>query len=104
MKKHDSSIININATAEKLRDKCKCLLPLHSLTGCDSVSYPFGKGKATAVNLFLKEDLKLDALCDRDASEQDVLKADTDFFVRLYGKSLKATDLNTCRYQKEKYT
>ena len=52
MKKRDGSIININATAEKLGDKCKCLLPLHSLTGCDSVSYLFGKGKATAVILF----------------------------------------------------
>ena len=38
MKKHDGSIISISATAEKLGDKCKCLLPLHSLTGCDSVS------------------------------------------------------------------
>ena len=52
MKKHDGSIISINATAEKLGDKCKCLLPLHSLTGCNSVSYLFGKGRATAVILF----------------------------------------------------
>lgn len=45
MKKHNGSIININATDEKLGEECKCLLPLHSLTGCDSVSYPSGKGK-----------------------------------------------------------
>ena len=91
MKKHDGSIININATAEKLGDKCKCLLPLHSLTRCHSVSYPFGKGKTKAVNLFLH--------CDRDASEQDVLKAGSDFLVRLCGSSIQATDLNTCWYQ-----
>ena len=38
-------------------------------------------------------------MCDRDASEQDVLKAGIDFLVRLYGSSVQATDLNTCWYQ-----
>ena len=38
MKKFAGSIIDINATALKLGDKCFQLLPLHAATGCGSVS------------------------------------------------------------------
>ena len=37
MKKHDGTIIDINATVAKLGDKCKSVLPLHAMTGCDCV-------------------------------------------------------------------
>ena len=97
MKKHDGQIININDTVKKLGDKCQALLPLHAITGCDSVSYPFGKGKVTAVNLLLKKDLQLTALCDSNANEDDILKAGTHFLVQLYGGD-KESDLSTLRY------
>ncbi len=48
MKKSDGSVIDINASALQLGDECKDLL---ALTECDTTSYPFGKGKISAVLL-----------------------------------------------------
>ena len=59
MKEFDGKIIDIKATAEKLGDKCLHLLATHALSGCDSVSYPFGKGKVTAINLALNSKVTL---------------------------------------------
>jgi len=53
MKKYDGKVIDINAIALKLKDKCIDFLAIHALSGCDSVSYPFGKGKVSAINLLL---------------------------------------------------
>ena len=61
MRKHDGTVINIIETARKLKTKCLTLLPLHALTGCDTVSYPCGKGKATAITMLMKEDIHLEA-------------------------------------------
>ena len=45
MKKVGGNVIDINATAIKLGSKCSQLLAVHALTGSDSTSYPFNKGK-----------------------------------------------------------
>lgn len=79
MKKYDGKVIDINATALKLKDKCFDLLAIHALSGCDSVSYPFGKGKVSAINLLLKSDLKLEIFSDPEANETDWLTAGTKF-------------------------
>ena len=34
-----------------LGDSCANLLAMHALTGCDTVSYPFGKGKVNAIKI-----------------------------------------------------
>ena len=49
----NGEIININETCKKLGPKCLQLLGMHSLTGCDNVSYPFSKGKISALNILL---------------------------------------------------
>ena len=43
MEKWDGTILNINATVNKLGDKCRNILAVNALSGCDTVSYPFGK-------------------------------------------------------------
>ena len=53
MRKYNGKISDITATAEKLGNKCSDLLPVHVLSECDTVSYPHGKGKLSAVNLLL---------------------------------------------------
>ena len=45
MKKYSGQFIDINATVSKYGDKCSNILATHSLSGCDSVSYPYRKGK-----------------------------------------------------------
>ena len=51
LRKFDGQIIDINVSSEMLRDPCANLLLMHALTGCDSVSYPFGKGKVNAIKI-----------------------------------------------------
>ena len=46
-------VIDINATCMQLGSKCLQLLGMHALSGCDTVSYPFNKGKVSTLNLSL---------------------------------------------------
>ena len=86
IKKFAGSIIDINATALKLGDKCLQLLPLHAETGCDSFSYAFGKGKAAAVKLLLKsDDLGLNILSETTTPGPDIVQIGSKLFAELYG-------------------
>ena len=51
LRKFDGQIIDINVYSEMLEDPCANLLTMHAPTGCDSVSYPFGKGKVNAIKI-----------------------------------------------------
>ena len=53
MRKYNGNIIDLTATAAKLGNKCSDLLPVHALSECDTVSYPYVKGKVSAVNVIL---------------------------------------------------
>ena len=41
----------INATCLLLGSKCLQLPGMHTISGCDTVSYPFNKGKISALNI-----------------------------------------------------
>ena len=52
MEKWNSDVLDINETVQRLGPrKCSQLLDIHALSGCDTVSYPFGKGNKSALNL-----------------------------------------------------
>ena len=53
MRKYNGKIIDITEKAAMLGNKCSDLLPVHALSECDIVSYPYGKGKVLVVNLML---------------------------------------------------
>lgn len=97
MRKYSGEIIDINATTLELKSKCYDLLALHALSGCDTVSYPFGKGKISAVNMLLKSDLDLNVFADPDANESDWMQAGLQFISRFYGGTI-STSLNTLRF------
>ena len=42
MEKWDGTVLDINATVDKLGDKCGQLLGMHALSRCGTVSYPCG--------------------------------------------------------------
>jgi len=97
MKKYDGKVIDINATASKLGNKSFDLLAVHALSGCDIMSYPFGKWKISALNLLLKLNLNLQVFTEPDAEEVDWVKAGIDFFSYLYcGKLMES--LNNLRF------
>lgn len=86
MKKFDGTVIDVNASAEKLGDKCFQLLPLHAATGCDTVSYPYGKGKVAALNLLLKHDMDfLDSIGNASVKDDELVQTGQHLFSLLYG-------------------
>jgi len=55
------------------------------------VSYPFGKGMVSALNLLLKLDLNLQVLTELGAEKVDWMKAGIDFLYYLYcGKIMES--------------
>ena len=52
----DDNVININATCRQLGSKSLKLLGMHALSGCDTTSYPFGKGKLSALKVLMSRD------------------------------------------------
>ena len=51
MERWNGSVLDINATVTALGDKCRGLLGMHALSGCDTVSYPNGRGKVSALRV-----------------------------------------------------
>ena len=57
MEKWDGMVLVIHATVVKLGDKCGQLPGMHALSGCDTVSYPYGKGKKSALKVLMNNDM-----------------------------------------------
>ena len=51
MEKWDKTLLDINATVNTLGQKCGSLLGMHAMSGYDTVSYPSGKGKTSALKV-----------------------------------------------------
>ena len=52
MEKWNRDVLDINETVQRLAPiKCSQLLSIHALSGCDTASYPFGKGTKSALRL-----------------------------------------------------
>ena len=97
MKMYSGKVVDINAFTLKLEVKSTNILAAHALSGCDTVSYPFGKGKVSAINLLQKTDCDISSFSDPAASEDSWLKAGLDFLIRLYGGKLPST-FNSLRF------
>ena len=57
MEKWDGTVLDIRATVDKLGDTCGQQLGMHPLSGCDTVSYPYGKGKKFASKVLMNNDI-----------------------------------------------
>ena len=88
MEKLDGTILNINATVRTLGEECQGLLGMHALSGCDTTSYPCGKGKTSALNILLENNMPgLNAvLGEPEATNSDLKDTGTEFFVALCGQ------------------
>ena len=102
MKKNNGRFIDINSSAESLGTKCLDLLALHAVSGCDSVSFPYGKGKVTSLNVLMQsERLFLMQLVILTVTEMIFFRQEKHFFfAKLYGgKQMKITSINKLRFQ-----
>ncbi len=90
MERWDGMVLDINATCSYLGPKCLQLLGIHALTGCDTVSYPYGKGKISALNTLLAGDFPglAHVLGEVETTHTDLMKATESFFTALYRQPL----------------
>ena len=88
MEKWNGDVLDVNKTIEQLGlRKCSQLLGLHALLGCDTVSYPFGKGKKSAIKLVEIDIPGLDQVLGQPDASHAQLKATADsFFMPVCGQ------------------
>ena len=100
MEKWDGMVLDIHATVVKLGDKCGQLPGMHALSGCDTVSYPYGKGKKSALKVQMNNDIDglQDVLGEPDISQGQLKATAGAFFPALYGQK-KTDSLNSARYK-----
>ena len=86
-------------TPTALGDKCRGLLGMHALSRCDTVSYPNGRGKVSALRVLTQTDIdELDSvLGEESATQTDLQKAGPSFFLSLYCQK-ESTSLNAARH------
>ena len=100
MEKWDGTVLDIRATVDKLGDKCGQLPGMHALSGCDIVSYPYGKGKKSALKVLMNNDIDdlQDVLEEPDISQRQLKTTPGASFLALYAQK-KGDSLNTARYK-----
>ena len=99
MQRWDGTILHINKTCIQLGSKSLQLLGMHAITGCDIVSYPFGKGKISALNILKAGNFPelSEVLGEEHATDNDLLKIGQQFFAAMYGQPA-GTTMNEARY------
>ena len=87
------------STVMVLGDKCVQLLPMHAITGCDTVSYTFGKGKMSSLKVIMDSDhLEIELFGESNATISDVMCTGCRIVGRLYGATCDTT-MNALRYK-----
>ncbi|MCG7883058.1 MAG: hypothetical protein JAY96_15870 [Candidatus Thiodiazotropha endolucinida] len=98
MERWDGSVLDINATCAGLGQKCLQLPAMHALSGCDTTSYPYGKGKVTALNTMTSGDYPgLAIIGDVGTTRPDLMTAAMPFFIALYGQP-QGTSMESVRF------
>ena len=95
MEKWNGTSLDINAPIRGLGDRCQGLLGMHALSGCDTASYPCGKGKTSALKVLKSLNT---VLGEPDATHRDLKDTGTEFFIALYGQK-KAKPMRYTHYQ-----
>ena len=100
MEKWDGVVLDINATCANLGDTvCPQLLGAHALSGCDTDSYPFGKGKASVLKSLKAGNFPglFGVLGEESATHVDLMAVGQHFFAALYGQPT-STSMIQARY------
>ena len=99
MEHWDGKVLDINATCADLGPQCLQLLGKHSISGCDTTSYLYAKGKFSALKTMLDGDFSGldDVLSGVGATHEDLLITATTFFLALYGQAGE-TSIESARF------
>ena len=88
MERRDGAVLNINQTCTKLGSTCLQLLGIHALTGCHTTSFPFNKGKVSALSVLEAGYFPglFHVLGKEDAMQWDLHEVGLSFVCALYGQ------------------
>ena len=95
---HGRSCIYIKETARQHDAIIPAILPLHALTGCDSVAATYGLGKTKAITV-ARKGYTLDLLGQPMAAIDKVVKQATVFIATCYGLKTPCSSMTDCRQQ-----
>ena len=90
---------DMNSTCANLGPKCLQLPGMHAISGCDTTSYPYGKGKIKALKTLLSCDFPglADVLGEVEITRDEILKAAKPYFLALYGQQPE-TSMENARF------
>ena len=76
------------------------ILVAHALSGCDTTSAVYGKGKITSYNVLKKHGLHdvVAKFNNPDCKEEDIFAAGCQYILKLYGAKKKETSLDSYRF------
>ena len=84
MERWDRSVLDINAICADLDQKGLLLLCVHALSGCDTTSYPYGKGNVDALNVMVSGIYQCLAIIgDIDTTHTELMNTAMSSFVSL---------------------
>ena len=86
MRKYNGGSIDNKTRVTKLENKCSDSLSVQAHSVCDTVSYPYGKWKVSAVNLMLRFDLDLSVFADSNSEESQWMDSSGNLIYFLYSK------------------
>ena len=88
MERWNGVVIDINATCLLLGSKCPQLPGMHAISGCDTVSYPFNKGKISDLNILKAEEFTAlyEVLGEENATDAELMETGRRFFTAMYGQ------------------
>lgn len=99
LQRWDGTLLDINATCAVLGEKCLQLLGVHAITGCDTTSFLYGKGKLGAVKTLLDSNFigLANVLGEELATKTELMEAVSPFVTALYGQP-QGTSMESARF------
>ena len=99
------TVLDINATCSELGPQCLQLLGMHTLSGCDTTSYPYSNGRARALNTLLSGNFPglADIVGEVSATQVELMEAVKPFFTALYNGHQWNLPALTCLQRRRKH-
>ena len=92
MERWNGVVIDISAKCLLLGSKC-LQLRMHAISGCDTVSYPFNKGKISALNILKAGEFTAlyEVLSEENATDAELMETGRRFFTAMYDQPERTT-------------
>ena len=89
----------MNAACLQLGTKCLQLPAIYTISGCDTVSYPFNKGKIRALNVLKAGDFsgQFEVVGEENTTDAELMETCSQFFAAMYGQP-EGTSMSLAHY------